>query len=554
MSLVRLRRRIYVAAGQLVSDDTALEVINQITQVPVAIKLSDGTLISPVGRTVADSQGYIDVYVESGFPCFVRAYATDYASAVIALSADPSFVGLGNVDNTSDASKPVSTAQAASIATKVAKSTFTAKGQLLSASANGVPFAVPVGVEGRFLVSNPNVEAGVSWEVPDLSFFGLDNVDNTLDADKPVSTAQAAAIATKVGLSLYSAGKGILLVAHNDGSPYPFAAGADGQVLISDSTVDAGIRWANADLSGGVGGGGVDPALYTGKGVILGASAPGFPVSVPAGTDGFFLKADSTASAGVSWAALSKNTLGLGNVDNTSDANKPVSTAQAAALSTHNSDVEAHPSILADIADLYAIINYTAPAITTYVINGSNLVTIEKGASLVNPVLTWSLSGSVPNSQSIDQGVGAVPVGTFTKTVTGTFTTSTAWTLTVADTDPQGNAKNASATVNLNVRQKRYWGVSTSASLNSAGVLGLSNEFATSRGKSVTYDATGGRYIFYAYPASFGLPTVTVGGLSFSAWTKTDLSFTNASGFTEAYYVIRFNDLQNGAAIAVVFS
>lgn len=49
------------------------------------------------------------------------------------------------------------------------------------------------------------------------------------------------------------------------------------------------------------------------------------------GNNGKVLKAGGTAGS-ISWASLSKSDVGLGNVDNTSDANKPVSTAQKAAL------------------------------------------------------------------------------------------------------------------------------------------------------------------------------------------------------------------------------
>jgi hypothetical protein len=206
------------------------------------------------------------------------------------------------------------------------------------------------------------------------------------------------------------------------------------------------------------------------------------------------------------------------------------------------------------ITNIYAILNYVEPAITSYEINGAASATIERGASLTDPVLTWTLDGSAPETQSIDNGVGIVPVGTLTKTVTGTFTTAQTWNLTVDGTSPAGNPNSDTLGVSLNVRQKRYWGASVETSLDNAEVLALSSEFATSRGKSVTFDCTGGRYVYYAYPASFGLPTVKVGGLDFTAWTKTDLSFTNASGYTEAYYVIRFDNLQNGAAIQVVFA
>lgn len=79
-------------------------------------------------------------------------------------------VGLSNVDNTADAAKPVSTAQAAAIDSRV-PATRTVAGKALSAD--------------------------VTLAKGDV---GLGNVNNTADADKPVSTAQAAAIATRAPL------------------------------------------------------------------------------------------------------------------------------------------------------------------------------------------------------------------------------------------------------------------------------------------------------------------------------------------------------------------
>lgn len=94
--------------------------------------------------------------------------------ALKAPSANPTFtgtvsgvtkahVGLGSVDNTADAAKPVSTAQQTALDLKapMASPTFTG-------TVSGVTAAM----------------------------VGLGNVDNTSDAAKPVSTAQAAAIAT----------------------------------------------------------------------------------------------------------------------------------------------------------------------------------------------------------------------------------------------------------------------------------------------------------------------------------------------------------------------
>lgn len=86
------------------------------------------------------------------------------------LSADVTLakgdVGLGNVDNTSDANKPVSTATTTQL---------NLKAPLASPAFTGTPTGIT------------------------KAHVGLSNVDNTSDANKPVSTAQASAIAAKVG-------------------------------------------------------------------------------------------------------------------------------------------------------------------------------------------------------------------------------------------------------------------------------------------------------------------------------------------------------------------
>lgn len=76
-------------------------------------------------------------------------------------------VGLGNVDNTSDVNKPVSTAQQTALNTKVDKTTK---------------------VNGHALSGDVTVTK---------SDVGLGNVDNTSDANKPVSTATQAALDNK---------------------------------------------------------------------------------------------------------------------------------------------------------------------------------------------------------------------------------------------------------------------------------------------------------------------------------------------------------------------
>lgn len=76
-------------------------------------------------------------------------------------------IGLGNVDNTSDANKPVSTAQASADATVASASNAN-----LSAHTSNT--------------SNPHTTTKAQ--------VGLGNVDNTTDVSKPVSTLQQVAI------------------------------------------------------------------------------------------------------------------------------------------------------------------------------------------------------------------------------------------------------------------------------------------------------------------------------------------------------------------------
>jgi len=90
-----------------------------------------------------------------------------------AVTLTKSDVGLSNADNTSDANKPVSTAQATAISAKADDAATTA------ALATKAPLASPAFTGAPTGITKAHV--------------GLGNVDNTSDANKPVSTAQATA-------------------------------------------------------------------------------------------------------------------------------------------------------------------------------------------------------------------------------------------------------------------------------------------------------------------------------------------------------------------------
>ena len=111
------------------------------------------------------------------------------AGAVVLTKGD---VGLGNVDNTSDANKPVSTATQTALNTKVDK----VAGKQLSTedytTAEKTKLAgVAAGAQVNTVTSVAGKTGAVTLAKADV---GLGNVDNTADANKPVSTATQTAL------------------------------------------------------------------------------------------------------------------------------------------------------------------------------------------------------------------------------------------------------------------------------------------------------------------------------------------------------------------------
>lgn len=191
--------------------------------------------------------------------------------------------------------------------------------------------ALTTGLSGK----EPTIAAGTtaqywrgdkSWQTLDKSAVGLANVDNTSDAAKPVSTATQAALDGKLSISAFhgadfvsgkltyfdigdlGAGQGGLISFGVDdtatGYPYFILTHANGSDSAQFGYHTANDRWG-----------------------ITGSKAFEFDSAPYVGTNVIYHAGN-----------LSKTTLGLGNVDNTSDANKPVSTAQQAAIDAQTAE------------------------------------------------------------------------------------------------------------------------------------------------------------------------------------------------------------------------
>lgn len=217
-------------------------------------------------------------------PTMVGAPVTSVAGREGDIVLTKSDVGLANVDNTSDAAKPVSTATQTALDGKAnavhnhAQSDVTGLVDALAAKVDTEDLA-DVATSGSYndLTNKPTITAppvtSVASKTGDVTLVkgdvGLANVDNTSDANKPVSTA-------------------------------------------TQSALDAKAPIASPTFTGTVSG-------------------------------------------------VTKSMVGLGNVDNTSDANKPVSTATQTALNGKANT--SHTHVIADTTGLQTALDGKAAAI-----------------------------------------------------------------------------------------------------------------------------------------------------------------------------------------------
>ncbi len=163
--------------------------------------------------------------------------------------------------------------------------------------------------------------------------------------------------------------------------------------------------------------------------------------------------------------------------------------------------------------------------------------TFEKGSAL-DITLRWEYDRAV-TTQTLNGEVllPSLRTRTFEK-----VSADTAYTLAAT-----AGKLSVSQTVHALFRQKKYWGVSASASLTDVQILALETAWAT-RGQAATrFDCTGGKYPYYILPASLadGIE-FWVGGLRNTDWHKEVRAWINASGYTESYAIFRLNSIQTG--------
>lgn len=95
---------------------------------------------------------------------------------------------------------------------------------------------------------------------------------------------------------------------------------------------------------------------------------------------------------------------------------------------------------------------------------------------------------------------------------------------------------------------KKYWGVSSSTELNNYDVISMDSTWASRTMNEVTFDCTGGNYIYYIIPSNIYGDGVDfwVNGFKNNDVVVTDMQVTNSYNVTATYKVMRLNNIQTG--------
>ncbi len=280
------------------------------------------------------------------------------------------------------------------------------------------------GLQAALDAAEPGIAAGTtaqfwrgdkSWQALNKAAVGLGNVDNTTDAAKPVSTAQQTALNLKANLAsptftgtpaapTAAAGTNTTQIASTAFVRSEVSAAIASLVATAPTTLDT-LNEIAAAL-------GDDPNFAATMTAALGEKAP---INNPT----------FTGTVG----GITKAMVGLGNVDNTADSAKPVSTAQQAALNLKANLASPTFTGIPAVPTASDGTSTTQAASTAFVQNavGGALSKTTTGGALVltaaeasNPVII--ISGALTSNAILEIPVASRRIYSVQNGTTGAFT------------------------------------------------------------------------------------------------------------------------------------
>lgn len=188
----------------------------------------------------------------------------------------------------------------------------------------------------EFLVESHNADGTLKNGILDKTDIGLANVDNTADADKPISTATQSALNTKTSNPMTTAGD--LVYGGASGVPTRLPSSTTANRVLTVSSAGGNPSWAQVPLDSAITGtlpvanGGTGRVTNaTAYGIIAaGTTATGAQQTITPGTAGQFLKSNGAASL-ASFSAIAQSDVTNLTTDLTSKVDKVTSTDNAVA-------------------------------------------------------------------------------------------------------------------------------------------------------------------------------------------------------------------------------
>lgn len=189
--------------------------------------------------------------------------------------------------------------------------------------------------------------------------------------------------------------------------------------------------------------------------------------------------------------------------------------------------------------------------------------TREIGTSIATPILTPTTTRRSSPITTLTLSRGATLIHTYPTPnpaggteapytdTSGAVTTNTTYTATVGDGTSTGTGS-----ASYSFLPGRYNGVAQTIISTGVGIVlafGLSVVLTSTRVGTYSFDCSAGggsNYCYISYPTSFGLPSSTLfNGFTFTDYTSSTVSLTNASGYTQNYYILRTNNTYSGASV-----
>lgn len=212
-----------------------------------------------------------------------------------------------------------------------------------------------------------------------------------------------------------------------------------------------------------------------------------------------------------------------------------------------NTDFPTYTDVDKALDAIFAKLYYVDPAILTFTSVPSTLQ-YENGQVIEGGVtFAWTYNKDMTTQSLTDCALADETVRT--ATYANDISANKTFTLSCGDGE-----KTASKSISFQFMNKIYWGVAANQdSYDDAFILGLSGKkLATNAKGSYNFTAGTGQYCYFALPTSWSI-SVKVNGFDTDLDTViASRSFTNASGYTTTYKIVRLHQASLGTLTAVV--